>query len=198
MVAPAPAEPPRRAPGAAGNGRRVAKGGALVVLIGGAALLVNQALDRGEGNRLIAYPDPATHGAPWTACRGITMAWGRPVRPYEHFTAEQCAELNDEISADHMAAALRAVPRLGTGCPQHCAHPHQIAAGGSLAYNIGAGAFARSGVAREWNQGHWRQGCRNFGAYRRAAGRVMRGLAIRRAWEQADYCFIDLPPEGSL
>lgn len=51
-------------------------------------------LERDEGLRLEAYPDPLTHAAPWTIGYGHT---GREVHPGLVWTTDECAEA---LSAD--------------------------------------------------------------------------------------------------
>lgn len=54
----------------------------------------------------------------------------------------------------------------------------------SFTYNVGIGGFCRSGVAREVNAGRPKAACDALLAWNRAGGRVVRGLAIRRAGER--------------
>ena len=62
---------------------------------------------------------------------------------------------------------------------------HELAALASLAYNIGIGNFRSSTLLRKLNAGD-RVGCAyQFLRWNRAAGRILRGLTIRRAAERA-------------
>ena len=54
----------------------------------------------------------------------------------------------------------------------------------SLAYNIGTGAFCRSSVARDLNEGDVRQACDDFLKFDRAGGVVFPGLRRRREKER--------------
>ena len=177
------------------TGRQAAGGGAALLIGTALALMLGEVLDRGEGNRLVAYDDG---GGVWTACRGVIRNIdGSPIRRRQRFTEEQCAILNDGETVRHLRYALDAVPRLREGCPENCRHGGQILSGASLAFNIGGPGFARSTVARRWNAGDWYGGCVAFALWNRDNGRVIRGLALRRAWEQSDLCFVGIPiPAG--
>ncbi|MEA3042960.1 MAG: lysozyme [Sphingomonadales bacterium] len=187
---------PSAPPPGGGGSNRARRGGALAALVGVAiAGTLNLALDRGEGNRKAAYADSI---GIQTACRGVIRnADGSPIRRGQRFTPAECNSLNEVETVRHLQAAFAAVPSLQEGCPENCRRPNQIVAAGSLVYNIGPRAFRNSTVARRWNAGDWWGGCEAFGRFNRAGGRVIRGLALRRAWEQRDYCFIGLtPPAG--
>lgn len=134
-----------------------------VVVIGGA-----------EGLRQHAYPDPATHGAPFTICYGHTGG----VSPHDYKSLEDCkriflADLDKEANI-----------------VERCVHGTDTMPAGryvavlSLAHNIGAGGVCRSSVARHLNRGEIKAGCDAFLLYDRAAGRVLPGLARRREEER--------------
>ena len=55
----------------------------------------------------------------------------------------------------------------------------------SLAYNIGAGAFAKSTMLRKLNAGDYLGAAMEFPKWRNGGGRVLDGLVARRAAEQA-------------
>jgi lysozyme len=55
----------------------------------------------------------------------------------------------------------------------------------SLAYNIGAGAFCGSSVARLYNAGETRAACDAMMRFNRAGGRVLSGLTSRRKRERS-------------
>ena len=79
--------------------------------------------------------------------------------------------------ADFAAPVLKRNPELA-------GHPAQVAAATSLAYNIGADAYARSTVARRFSAGNWRGACDAFLSWNRAGGRVVPGLVRRREAER--------------
>lgn len=64
-------------------------------------------------------------------------------------------------------------------------HPLMRAACLSLAYNIGAGAFAKSTLVRRINERDWAACPAAFKMYRIGGGRVLTGLVNRRADEAA-------------
>lgn len=186
--------PAARSP-SSGNVRYGALAGTIGLVAGG---LLTFALDRWEGNETTPYRDSA---GIVTACRGVIRnANGSPIQPSQRFTPAECDSLNEAEVVRHVEGAMRAVPALREGCEQldendlpDCRRPFQIAAAGSLAYNIGVRAFANSTVARRWNAGDWRGGCDAFIAWRRAGGREVRGLILRRTWEQRELCYVGLP-----
>ncbi len=57
----------------------------------------------------------------------------------------------------------------------------------SLCYNIGATAFANSTVVRRLNEQRYRAACEAFSLWNKAGGRVVQGLANRRAAEQKEF-----------
>ena len=186
----------RNVPPPGGGGRRPTAAITVVGLIGlTGSLMLNAALDRGEGNRLIPYLDSARIA---TVCRGVIRVGnkGKAIELDRRYTRDECASLNEAETVAHLQAAMDAVPALKEGCPTNCRRLNQIVAGASLTYNIGPRAFRNSTVARRWNAGDWHGGCDAFAMWTRAGGRHIRGLALRRAWEQRDYCFVGLPPRA--
>lgn len=189
--------------GLSGNGNRVgkaAKGGAVAAMIGvPLALIFGQVLDRGEGNRSVSYRDSV---GIWTGCRGVIRNLdGSPIRANQHFTAAECTAMNDAEAAAHLRMAFDAAPILRQGCQieggHQCRWPGPVLALGSLTYNVGGGAVAHSTVARYFRAGDFYHGCVAFAMWSRAGGRVIPGLAFRRAWERSDLCFVGIPiPAG--
>ncbi len=57
----------------------------------------------------------------------------------------------------------------------------------SLCYNIGVGAFAKSSICRLLNQQKYQAACKAFALYNKAGGRVIQGLANRRAMEMKEF-----------
>ena len=57
----------------------------------------------------------------------------------------------------------------------------------SLCYNIGVEAFAKSSVARLLNERRYQAACHAFALWDKVRGRVVRGLANRRADEQKEF-----------
>lgn len=155
-----PTAPSRTKIGAAGIG-----------FIGGAVIAAAMALiEPHEGTRLDPYRDMV---GVWTVCTGETRV------PMRRYSRDECrAMLRQAIESEYGAGVLAAVPALQ-------ARPHQLTAAISLAYNIGAPAFARSTVARRFRAGDWRGGCDAFLLWNRAGGRVVRGIVRRRAAERS-------------
>lgn len=131
-----------------------------------------------EGVRLKAYPDPATGGEPWTIGVGHTSAAGPP-KVYKGLTitAAECDEILSRDLATFEAAVSKAVT-----APLN---QNQFDALVSLAFNIGAGAFARSTLVKKLNDRDYRGAADQFAVWNKAGGRVMSGLVKRRADERA-------------
>ena len=126
-----------------------------------------------EGLRQSAYPDPASHGRPWTVCYGHT---GRDVAPGERESIAQCKDL---LAAD-LGKEADGIDR----CVHHDLTDGQYVAVLSLAHNIGVGGACRSIVVRKLNAGDIEGGCNALMGYTHAAGFVMPGLVRRRKAER--------------
>lgn len=125
--------------------------------------------------RLMAYPDPATGGAPWTIGWGSA---GPDIKPGTIWTQEEAdARLAQEV-AEKAAAVGRAVKAPATDS--------ELGAAISLSYNIGVGNFTNSTLLRLWNSGASKESVGDqFLVWRKAAGKVMPGLERRRAAERS-------------
>ena len=126
-----------------------------------------------EGLRQTAYPDPASHGDPWTVCYGHTGH----VAPGERESLGECkrlllADLDKEASG--IEACIRA--------PMSDARYVAVL---SLAHNIGTRGVCRSTVARDLNAGRDADACNAFLKFDRAGGVVFPGLTRRRQEERA-------------
>lgn len=134
------------------------------------------AIKRREGLELKAYPDPGTGGAPWTIGYGHT---GRDVKPGMEID-ENTAEA---LLVGDLASREKAVGRLvSVDLTQG-----QFDALVSLVYNIGERNFATSTLLRKLNAGDYEGAADEFLRWNRAAGRVMKGLALRREDERAQF-----------
>lgn len=131
-----------------------------------------------EGVRLKAYPDPATGGEPFTIGVGHTSAAGLP-KVYKGLTitADEC----DEILSRDLATFERAVEKAVT-VPLN---QNQFDALVSFTFNVGAGNLQKSTLLKKLNAGDYRGAADQFGAWNKAAGKVMAGLTKRRADERA-------------
>jgi lysozyme len=137
-----------------------------------AVALINGA----EGCALTSYPDPATHGAPWTIGWGSTRFDGYPVHAGQVITQAQA----DAARQGEILPALASVRKLVT-VPLL---PHPTAALTSFEYNLGAGALARSTLLRLLNAGNRPAALAEFRKWVYANGRPMLGL-LRRRWAEA-------------
>ena len=122
-----------------------------------------------------AYPDPGTGGAPWTIGWGAT---GADIGPGTVWTRDVCdARLQADVER-HAAEVARA---LG-GAP---ASQGQFDALVSFHYNTGA--IARATLTRRHREGDYEAAAHEFARWNRAGGRVLAGLARRRAAEARLY-----------
>lgn len=128
---------------------------------------------RWEGCKLEAYPDPGTGGAPWTIGWGAT---GPGIAKGVRWTQAQA----DDRLAQDVSRFLRGVQSV----VKKPASDAQLGAMTSLAYNIGAKAFANSTLLRKFNAGDVAGAAAEFTRWNRAGGRVMKGLTNRRLDEQ--------------
>lgn len=126
-----------------------------------------------EGVRYEAYADPATGGAPWTVCYGHT---GPDVVRGKRYTAAECKVL---LRAD-MLEANRHVRR----CVARPMPESVEAALTSLVFNTGPKPVCSGTPGRLARAGEWQAACASLDLYRYAAGRVFRGLVLRRADER--------------
>ena len=124
----------------------------------------------------VAYPDPGTGAEPWTIGWGST---GPDIRPGTTWSLEAAqARLNEEVT--HFAmGVLRLSPTLRT------AHPRQFAAIISFCYNCGLGNYRVSTLKKRVDAGNWAGAQEEIVKWNKAAGRVMKGLTIRRQAEAA-------------
>lgn len=126
-----------------------------------------------EGLSLVAYPDPATGGEPWTLGHG--RAHG--VKPGDTCTAEQALEwLREDVREAEQAIERLVTVELTQG---------QFDALVSFVFNLGAGNFGGSTLLKRINMGDFAGAADEFSRWNRAAGRVMAGLTKRRHAEAA-------------
>jgi len=129
-----------------------------------------------EGCRLDAYLCPA---GVWTIGYGHTG----DVKKGDRISRKRA----DELLAEDLGTFVTAVRRACKVKP----NPNQLAAMVSLAFNIGAGAFAKSTVVKAHNRGDAQAAARAFGLWvkARVKGKLVElpGLVSRRAREAALY-----------
>lgn len=125
-----------------------------------------------EGQRNVGYAD--VRGIP-TDCFGNTSA----AVIGKKYTDDQCMSLLAQDAVSHGLDIDRCIK---------VAIPTQIrAAFTSFAYNVGAGAFCGSTMAKKLNAGDLRGACAELSKWTNAGGRAVPGLVNRRAAERA-YC----------
>ncbi|MGN6552084.1 MAG: lysozyme [Pararhizobium sp.] len=128
-----------------------------------------------EGTRLQAYPDPVSHGAPYTACIGETNG----IHKGDRFTMAQCR-----------AMFLHSIEkRYGPGINRCLTHSEKLSDKTyvsflSFAYNLGPGRFCSS-IAPQVNRGQLRAACSHMLQFNKAGRprRGIRGLDNRRKAE---------------
>lgn len=132
-----------------------------------------------EACQLRAYLCPAKV---WTIGWGNTFYEnGSKVRRGDVITqARADALFAHKLATEFEPAVIRAIGGAHTT-------PAQFGAMVSLAYNIGAGAFSRSTVARMHRMGNHEAAAKAFGSWVRGGGRVLPGLVRRRNVERLLY-----------
>ena len=125
-----------------------------------------------EGLRLTAYPDPATHGDPWTIGYGHT---GAEVHQGMTITQEQAEEF---LMQDVQKAVQTVNLKIHTDLTQN-----EFDALVDFVFNCGAGNFAGSTLLKKINAGDMEGAALEFQKWDKAAGHVMAGLVRRRQAE---------------
>lgn len=128
-----------------------------------------------EGEKLTAYPDPATGGDPWTIGVGHT---GADVHKGLTITAAQSDALLRKDLAKFETGVNAAAPKTTQA---------QFDALVSFAFNVGLGNLESSTLLRKHNAGDYDGAAAQFAVWNKAAGKVMAGLTKRRAAEARMY-----------
>lgn len=137
-----------------------------------------------EGEVLTAYPDPGTGGEPWTIGVGHTgKVDGKKITKSTKITAEKSRELLKEDIAEAAAAMDELVYKKLTN--------HQKAALVSFVFNVGRGSFSTSTMLRLLNSNQFDAAALQFARWDKAAGKVLRGLVNRRAYEKQMFLTAD-------
>ena len=137
-------------------------------LSAGALILAATVVAPFEGLMLAPYRDPV---GLWTVCYGDTHVEMRK------YTAQECKDILAKSLEVHGA---QIAPCLPLGLPDHVQ-----AASLSFAYNVGAGAFCNSTMARKLKAGDTAGACAELSKWVYAGGKVLPGLVKRRAEERA-------------
>jgi lysozyme len=152
-----------------------AKTGALVACVGVACAAILSPLvskfESGGKQYLTAYQDIV---GVWTICDGETLG----VKKGHVETKDGCAVRLDTRLAGFAQAVVKCTPSLK-------GKDEEWAAATSLAYNIGTGAYCGSSVDRQFDAGKPRAACDAFLLWNKAGGKVVQGLANRRAAERS-------------
>lgn len=124
-----------------------------------------------EGCRLVAYPDPATGGDPWTIGYGTTDG----VRPGMTITQQEAENLlrKDLDKFEKGVAELVKVDITQS----------MFDALVSFSYNVGLANLKSSTLLRMVNARDFQGAAQQFVRWNRAAGKVMNGLTRRRLAE---------------
>jgi lysozyme len=133
------------------------------------------AIAQREGERLTAYPDPATGGEPWTIGVGHTGS----VEQGDTITQDQSRAF---LAAD-LATAEAAINR-GVKVP---ISQNEFDALCSFTFNVGVANFMTSTLLRLLNIGDHKDAANEFPKWNRAAGKIMAGLVTRRAGERDQF-----------
>ncbi len=136
--------------------------------------LAVEMIKRFEGCKLTAYRCPA---GVWTIGWGETLG----VKEGDVWTQDQADAVLRQRVGQFLLATLKRCPQL------HLEPPERLAACVSLAYNIGAGAFAASSVARHTTRRDYQHAADSFLLWNKAGGRVLCGLTFRRQAERLKY-----------
>lgn len=138
-------------------------------------------IQRFEGCRLQAYPDPGTGRDPWTIGWGSTTdEKGQAIKPGQIWTQERAdARLKEEVRVfgNKVAALLDGAPTT----------QQQFDAMVSLAYNIGIRALADSTLLRMHKDHDYAGAAGQFARWNKSGGRVLAGLVKRRDAEARVY-----------
>ena len=122
----------------------------------------------------IAYPDPATRGAPWTIGYGSTGSLIKQGCIWTHRQAEEALEA-------HLRAFLRLLINHSPSVIDE--PPKRVSALLSFIYNVGPGNYRISTLRKKVNQKDWFEASREILKWNKANGKVMRGLTRRREAE---------------
>lgn len=128
-----------------------------------------------EGFRANAYKCPA---GVWTIGYGHTSMAGAPIVKPGMKVSEKEAE--DILRTDLVIFENSVKSAISVDLT-----PNQFSACVSLCYNIGAGAFKGSSVARFCNKKQWEKAADAFSLWNKAGGKILPGLTRRRAAEAA-------------
>jgi GH24 family phage-related lysozyme (muramidase) len=123
-----------------------------------------------------AYPDPGTHGAPWTIGWGCT---GADITPDTVWSQNKAQEELEKHLLYFTSKAIRMSPSLITSGDR------RLAAIISFNYNCGLGRYRISTLKKRVDARDWEGACEEIVKWNKASGRVLVGLTRRRLAESA-------------
>ena len=150
--------------------KQVAGGGVAAALLLAVPLIGNW-----EGKRNDPYLDIV--GVP-TVCYGETRVAMR------RYSDDECKAMLTDAARGFALPVARCTPAIAD-------RPYQLAAATSLAYNIGVSAYCQSTADRRFDAGDFKGGCAALKFWNKAGGRVVQGLANRRA-DEYRLCMVGL------
>jgi GH24 family phage-related lysozyme (muramidase) len=156
---------------------RVTPGPSPTVSAAGIALIKRfEGCARRIGRGLVeAYPDPGTGGAPWTIGWGAT---GPGIGPGTVWPQARCDARLEQDLARHAREVSEALGSAPTTQAQFDA---------LVSFHYNTGAIRRAALTRKHIAGDRAGAAAEFARWNRAGGRMLRGLARRRAAEAALY-----------
>lgn len=139
--------------------------------IAAAVALILPSIQRDEG--YVPHPYRDVVGV-LTVCYGHTG----PDIQIRTYTNKECKVLLYDDVVKFATGVVKITPSIEN-------RVYTLAATISFAYNIGLTKYADSSIAKEFNAGHYKQGCTNMLKYTYAKGKYIQGLANRRQGEYA-------------
>lgn len=126
-----------------------------------------------ENVSLTAYPDPATHGDPWTIGYGHTGSEVRKGTTINSSKAESL--LRDDVET--FVTQIKSVVHVELTL-------YQFSAIVSLVYNIGFQSFKKSTLLRKLNAGDFNGASDEFLRWNKSGSTIIQGLSNRRMKEK--------------
>lgn len=133
-------------------------------------------IKRAEGEVLHVYPDPGTHGRPYTAGVGHAGKDVQSMKIGDPITQQQ----SDDWLRQDLAGTCKAVDSFAQGISLT---DNQFAALVSFAFNVGG--WRQTPLFRYIRDNRLGDAAEEFHKYDHAAGKVLAGLTKRRAAEKA-------------
>ena len=123
-----------------------------------------------------AYPDPSTHGAPWTIGWGCT---GADITPDTVWSQDKAQEELEKHLLYFASKSIKMSPSL------IASGDRRLAAIISFTYNCGLGNYRISTLKKRVDARDWDGACEEIVKWNKASGRVLYGLTRRRLAESA-------------